>query len=422
MRFNKLSPQERNTAILLLIAAVFNGVILSLNQTQDIISRKALLAKDWQLMLMTMLWPVANFFSVWWARVFERSSHKQRYFLLAGILGRLTMVYAIWLTTMNEFLVVMGLLFASNSLIMPAQNRIYQRNIHYKHRSNLYGFTLSLGIAVSLVVTFLGGRFLDQNETIFRWLLVFTGICGFAAAAALSLIRIQEPIVEKVRPRLKLKQALLSPIYGTFRLLRDNRAFACFERSFFIYGMGFIMVQPVIPIYLVDKLQLSYTTNFLAKGIVSQIGLLLLSPVIGKLHDRMHPFRFMATAFGLLMLFPTLFVVSSLWQGDSIAPVLIVFLAYFAFGIAMAGVNISWNMGSIFFAGKEDASIYQSVHITLTGVRGLFAPVLGFSLLKIFSLTSVFVVSACFFLTASIVSFRDYRKWKKAGGIFAPEY
>ncbi|MBW6514815.1 MAG: hypothetical protein K0B87_08690, partial [Candidatus Syntrophosphaera sp.] len=129
MRFKNLSPVERNTAILLLISALFNGVVVSLTQTQDIIARKALRAQDWQLMLLTMLWPVANFFSVWWARVFERSNHKSRYFIIAGILGRLTMVYAIWLATMNEYLVVMGLLFASNSLILPAQNRIYQKNI-----------------------------------------------------------------------------------------------------------------------------------------------------------------------------------------------------------------------------------------------------------------------------------------------------
>ena len=68
MRLNNLNPVERRTAILLVLAALFNGVILSLNQTQDIIARKALHARDWQLMLMTMIWPVANFFSVWWAR------------------------------------------------------------------------------------------------------------------------------------------------------------------------------------------------------------------------------------------------------------------------------------------------------------------------------------------------------------------
>jgi hypothetical protein len=92
--------------------------------------------------------------------------------------------------------------------------------------------------------------------------------------------------------------------------------------------------------------------------------------------------------------------------------VIIVFIAYTIFGIAMAGVNLSWNMSSIFFAGKEDASMYQSVHVTMTGIRGLIAPVLGFSLLKILGLNSVFFVAAGFLGLASIMSMRDYHRFK----------
>jgi len=113
-----------------------------------------------------------------------------------------------------------------------------------------------------------------------------------------------------------------------------------------------------------------------------------------------------------LMVFPLLFVVSSLWAGESILPVVIVFIAYFIFGVAMTAVNVSWNMSSIFFAGKEDASMYQSVHVTMTGIRGLIAPALGFALLRIFNITAVFVVAAGFLGTASLISMRDYRRMK----------
>ena len=101
MNLSKLSPIEKSTAGLLLMAAIFNGVVSSLSQTQDIIARKALHAADWQLMLMMMIWPVTNFFSIWWGRLFEKSCHKSSYFIAVGIFGRLTLIYAIWLTTMN---------------------------------------------------------------------------------------------------------------------------------------------------------------------------------------------------------------------------------------------------------------------------------------------------------------------------------
>ena len=73
---------------------------------------------------------------------------------------------------------------------------------------------------------------------------------------------------------------------------------------------------------------------------------------------------------------------------------------------------MAWNMSSIFFAGTQDAAIYQSVHVTLTGVRGLLAPVLGFVLLRMISIEAVFIVAAGFLGMASFMSFKDYHKLK----------
>jgi len=345
---------------------------------------------------------------------YEKSCHKSRFFLFAGIFGRLTLVYAIWLTTMNEYLVLLGLLFSANSILIPAQNSIYQKNIHHTRRAKVYGYTISLGMIVSVAVTFAAGKILDLHEEHFRWILVVTGLAGFISSALLSMVKLQAPIIEPPckKEKIPFRKIVLDPIHRTLELMKSNKAFAAFERDFSIYGMGYIMMQPIIPIYMVDKLQLSYTNNFLAKGILSQVGMLFLSPLIGKLHDRLHPFRFIAASFALLMVFPLLFVLSSLWAGESVLAVIIVFIAYTIFGIAMAGVNLSWNMSSIFFAGKEDASMYQSVHVTMTGIRGLIAPILGFALLKIMGINSVFYVAAGFLVLASVMSLRDYMRFK----------
>ncbi|HRX77363.1 MAG TPA: MFS transporter, partial [Candidatus Cloacimonadota bacterium] len=289
-----------------------------------------------------------------------------------------------------------------------------QKNIHHTRRAKVYGYTISLGMIVSVAVTFAAGKILDLHEEHFRWILVVTGLAGFISSALLSMVKLQAPIIEPPckKEKIPFRKIVLDPIHRTLELMKSNKAFAAFERDFSIYGMGYIMMQPIIPIYMVDKLQLSYTNNFLAKGILSQVGMLFLSPLIGKLHDRLHPFRFIAASFALLMVFPLLFVLSSLWAGESVLAVIIVFIAYTIFGIAMAGVNLSWNMSSIFFAGKEDASMYQSVHVTMTGIRGLIAPILGFALLKIMGINSVFYVAAGFLALASVMSLRDYMRFK----------
>jgi len=412
MRFKNLPHPERQTAYLLLLASLFNGFMQSFGQTQDIIARKALHASDWQILAMTLIWPITNFLSIWMGRLFERSCHKSRYFIIAGIFGRLSLVYGLWLAGMNEYLILLTLLYASNSIIIPAQNHIYQKNIDASRRAKVYGYTISLGMFVSVAITFIGGRLLDTQAGFHRWILFATGIAGFISCMFLSRVRIKEDRPCEDREPLPWRQALTDPIRRSVKLLRENKPFASFERSFSIYGMGFIMMTPVIPIYLVDTLKLSYTANFLSKGILSQAGMLFLSPVLGKLHDRLHPFRFISLSFGTLMFFPLLIIVSSLFTTSVTLSTIVVFIAYAVFGVAMAGINMAWNMSSIFFAGKDDAAMYQSVHVTMTGIRGLIAPVLGLGLMHFFGYKAVFLVASGFLATASIVSYLDHKRLK----------
>ena len=87
----------------------------------------------------------------------------------------------------------------------------------------------------------------------------------------------------------------------------------------------------------------------------------------------------------------------------------LLYITYFYFGIMMSGITLSWNLSSIFYAPHSEVSNYQAVHITLTGVRGLFAPFIGYIILKIFSVEATFIVSSLFFLTGGILMLRESR-------------
>ena len=86
----------------------------------------------------------------------------------------------------------------------------------------------------------------------------------------------------------------------------------------------------------------------------------------------------------------------------------IVYFAFFIYGIAMSAMVISWNISSIYFAGSEDVSMYQSVHVTLTGLRGLIMPFLGYLILKYFGIQVVFAVAFIIFVFSSFLSYRLY--------------
>ena len=58
----------------------------------------------------------------------------------------------------------------------------------------------------------------------------------------------------------------------------------------------------------------------------------------------------------------------------------LLFIAAAAKGIAFGGGVLAWNLGHHDFATIDKASQYMGVHVTLTGIRGLLAPIIGVSL------------------------------------------
>jgi len=406
---NHISTTQKATLIILIISTFFDGIVRSLWQTQDIIAKKALHAFDWQLTILAMIWPVSNFFSIWWGKLLERTDNKSPYFIIVAICGRLILVTGLWVTGMNQFLILLAVMFSFNSLLIPAQNSIYQQNLNAEKRGKTFGYIISIATLIAMIASFAAGKILDYDESWFRYIIVAAGVAGFISSGILSFIKIKKGKgeLQQTKQQLTFKDLAVTPMIRTFELLKRNREFARFQRNFTLYGMGFIMTVPVIPLFLVENLKLTYSTSFLAKAIISQLGLLFLSPFIGKLHDLWHPHRFTCISFAISG-FECFFFVSFYFAPTQGIAIALVFLAYFIFGIAMAGVNLAWNMSSIYFAGKEDASMYQSVHVTMTGFRGLLAPLLGLIILRLFNIYAVFLTAALFLGTASLLSYFDY--------------
>jgi hypothetical protein len=61
----------------------------------------------------------------------------------------------------------------------------------------------------------------------------------------------------------------------------------------------------------------------------------------------------------------------------AIPPVAFVWIGTFFQGAVAAGQGLIWTLGAMYFAKKEDVSLYQGVHIGLTGVRSLCGAFLG---------------------------------------------
>ncbi len=159
------------------------------------------------------------------------------------------------------------------------------------------------------------------------------------------------------------------------------------------------------------NLNLEYTPISIAKGLVFYTATILFTPVMGRIHGVGNPTKFCGYLFLSLIFYPLLMLSIKYFGIDNhiISPESLLYFTFFFFGIVMSGVTMSWNLSSIYYAPHSEVANYQAVHITLTGVRGSFAPFIGYLILKFISIEATFIVSSFFFLLAGIMMLRESR-------------
>lgn len=401
----KLNPIEKKTFINHLIFSGMNGIFFGGLMLQEIIARKTLLSSNLVVTFVTMVWPVANLFSIYWGEYLEGRKDRKNLFLVAGILGRLSLVLTFFVQTGMHLVLLLLLVYSFNTFIIPVQNSIFQFNYRRKIRGMLFGFSQTVYSIFLVLTAFIFGRVLDYNEYFFRFLFTIVGIFGFLGIMVLMRIK-----VEGIPEMAKNARAhpFISPIIATVYEFRKNKPFLMYEIAFMVYGFGFMMALPIIPQFLVNKLGMTYTQISIGKVMIANAGMAVFSPLAGFLEDRLNPILFSGISFIILGFYPLLLNLSI--SQNIMDPVSFVYFAFGVFSLGMAGVMMNWTLGSIYFARGRDSVMLQSVHVTLTAFRGLFAPLLGYFLMTRFSDTVGFVSSSLMFFMASVIMFVTYKK------------
>ena len=136
-----------------------------------------------------------------------------------------------------------------------------------------------------------------------------------------------------------------------------------------------MMLEPPL-VYLVSKqIGASY---FASIGVVMLIPFLLnlaTLPIWARYLDRVHVAQFRAQqnalwVVGILVMFLGAWQLSLLW----------LVIGRILTGITNGGGTLAWQLGHNDFAPRDQLSAYMGIHVTLTGVRGAFAPFLGMAL------------------------------------------
>jgi hypothetical protein len=395
------------------------GLSFGILMLQDVILKKSLLASDFQVTMLIFLTSSAFLFSIYGTEIINRSADPAKTIVLMAVISRLFIFIIPLYSTPNFFVFCIAAMSYLDSLIKPSWNTVFKHNYSDSRRSSLYSYASSLYTIIVLIVTTILGYLLDINYELYKILFPLAGIFDVMSYVSLArMIRMSEKMnayphkYADNRMSLKLfRDITIIPVRNMLRIFRENKPFFRFESYFFMYGMAFMIASPAVPIFLVEDLKLSYSPISIAKGLVFYTATILFTPVMGRLHGTGNPTKFCGYLFLFLMFYP-LSMMSVKYLPSVFSFMTADFMLYFTFfiyGVLMSGVTLSWNLSTIYYAPHFQAANYQSVHITLTGVRGLFSPFIGYLILRYISIEATFIVSSMIFLLAGIMMLRESR-------------
>jgi hypothetical protein len=242
----------------------------------------------------------------------------------------------------------------------------YPRSIRGSIWSRLTVFKL-LAIAIGVQ---LAGIALDAWPWAHHLVFALGGGCFCLSAALYSRIR-----VRRERKLLADAHDAAEPIrlLSGLRLLRDDPHFLRYMILQFASGsMNLMLTGGMLYLAMHDVFAVDYKEVAGAFVFIPSVIHLLSSPLAGALFDRMNimTYRvFSSTVWGIhyAVLFLGLWLAS--WP--------LVLTGFTIRGLAEAGGAVAWNIGHTRFAAAHRSQLYMGVHMTLTGIRGMFMPFVG---------------------------------------------
>jgi len=87
-------------------------------------------------------------------------------------------------------------------------------------------------------------------------------------------------------------------------------------------------------------------------------------------------------------------------------------ISFLFYGIFAATMALLWFIGSAYFCKPEEADDYQSVHLSLTGVRSLFAPIIGVFFYELIGFAGTFILTMAILVIAMGLMRWSYRRDK----------
>ncbi len=377
--WSSLPALVRRNFLLDFNAAIFYGIFLAGVLTFVPVIARRLGATPFQLSLIVAIPAIGNLIALASSRYLQ-GRRTLPLMMTAWSIGRGLFVLMPFVTTPEPFILIVVAHWLIVSFCITGYVQVISQIYPVAIRGRAMAYVRVGFTACATLMTPLFGQWLD----LWGYQLLFPIAALFGVLSGLTFGQVK--YTEEFTPR---AQDWLQP----FRILQRDASYRAYSLAFSLYGIGILMISPLIPLLLVDELNLSNAqVGWL--GMVNSIAWMLFYIVWGRSIDRRGGLWTVQINFILTLVVPlAFFFAQDLW---------LLALAQIFLGITVAGTDIGWMNAVMQFARKEDIGAYTALHAFLVGVRGIFAPFAGTALmtLPVLGLRGVFLVGALFILAS----------------------
>lgn len=277
--------------------------------------------------------------------------------------------------------------------IIPLVTQIYATNYPPRERGSRFSTTLMFAASMGALFSYLGGLLLDYDLNLYP--VIFLTTAAAVLVAAYSFWKM---------PTGPLNPEDTGNPWENISLAWKDKLFGWMLSGWMLLGMCNLMLLPIRVEYMANPLYGIDATNEQVGIILGAIPLVMRivsTKIWGYLFDRVNFIR-------LRVVINLIFIVSILIFFNTVNLTLMG-LGSALFGIGLGGGRIMWFLWVTKIAPTGKVPVYMSVHSAFTGLRGTFAPFLGYFLLRYTGPTEVAWIAAAFGF-ASILIFIPARK------------
>ena len=399
-----ITDKEFGAFRLHILFSLIQGVIAGVFALNEFVFIKDMMGTKFQLSILLQLSVILMLFSVFVNEFLRRIRNKKKMLIWAAIVTHFPLL-GIALFPDNAqayvdfpyyhmiFLGIFFMYFLNLIIILPVINQMLKSVYSHENFGRLYSYSSSLNKLVIMLVSFGFGYLLDIDNFAYTYMYPLLAFLGVFSIALLS--KIDVPAEEVVIKRSSV-EASMDSLRKMKDILRNNRPYRHFEIGFMFYGFAWMITAAIIAIYFNEALHMNHATYGFYKNFYNILVIFML-PYFGKVLGKIDPRKFAAITFASLLFYLLFLALAEHFPYSfsigSVKIFVMLMIAYLFYSVFASTMALLWFIGSAYFCKKEEAALYQSVHLSLTGLRALVSFQIGIIFYEIWGFSTTFAIA-----------------------------